>query len=207
MKVLYKSLAIFGLAALVLAPEAKAAEPLEGKTIYIDAGHGGSDSGAVGNGLFEKNINLAVSNDVMDKLKNVGATAVASRTDDTFLSLEERVAKASMNGSDLFVSIHANSGVSSASGTETYFNSDYEAENSERLAADIQNELVPALDTTDRGVKEAEFYVITYSQMPSVLAELGFITNSSDAEKLNSGQYQEKAADAIVGGIETYYAK
>lgn len=204
MRKLWRSLALCGLA-LKLAPCAQAAEPIEGKTVYIDAGHGGEDSGAVGNGLFEKDINLAVSKQVTDKLKAEGAHPVASRSDDHFLTLEDRVAKASANHADLFVSIHVNSGVASASGTETYFQSDYEGENSRRLAADIQSKLVSSLQTRDRGVKESDFYVITYSQMPSVLAELGFITNSSDADKLGSEQYQQKAADAIVDGIDSYY--
>lgn len=201
---LWRSLALCGLA-LTLAPCAQAAEPIEGKTVYIDAGHGGEDSGAVGNELFEKDINLAVSEHVTDKLKAEGANPVASRSDDHFLTLEDRVAKASANHADLFVSIHVNSGVASASGTETYFQSDYEGENSRRLAADIQSQLVSSLQTRDRGVKESDFYVITYSQMPSVLAELGFITNSSDADKLGSEEYQQKAADAIVNGIDSYY--
>lgn len=68
MRMLWRSLALCGLA-LTLAPCAQAAEPIEGKTVYIDAGHGGEDSGAVGNGLFEKDINLAVSEHVTDKLK------------------------------------------------------------------------------------------------------------------------------------------
>lgn len=201
---LWRSLALCGLA-LTLAPCAQAAEPIEGKTVYIDAGHGGEDSGAVGNGLFEKDINLAVSEHVTAKLKEEGANPVASRSDDHFLTLEERVAKASANQADLFVSIHVNSGVASASGTETYFQSDYEGENSRRLASDIQSQLVSSLQTRDRGVKESDFYVITYSQMPSVLAELGFITNSSDADKLGSEEYQQKPADAIVNGIDSYY--
>ncbi|MCY7942338.1 N-acetylmuramoyl-L-alanine amidase [Bacillus inaquosorum] len=204
MRMLWRSLALCGLA-LTLAPCAQAAEPIEGKTVYIDAGHGGEDSGAVGNELFEKDINLAVSEHVTDKLKAEGANPVASRSDDHFLTLEDRVAKASANHADLFVSIHVNSGVASASGTETYFQSDYEGENSRRLAADIQSQLVSSLQTRDRGVKESDFYVITYSQMPSVLAELGFITNSSDADKLGSEEYQQKAADAIVNGIDSYY--
>lgn len=201
---LWRSLAICGLA-LTLAHCAQAAEPIKGKTVYIDAGHGGEDSGAVGNGLFEKDINLAVSEQVTDKLKAEGANPVASRSDDHFLTLEDRVAKASANQADLFVSIHVNSGVASASGTETYFQSDYEAESSRRLAANIQSQLVSSLQTRDRGVKESGFYVITYSQMPSVLAELGFITNSSDADKLGNEDYQQKAADAIVNGIDSYY--
>ncbi|MBT2574502.1 N-acetylmuramoyl-L-alanine amidase [Bacillus sp. ISL-51] len=205
MGLLTKSAAAFGAALLLLAPSVNAAEPIQGKTIYIDAGHGGGDSGTSGSGLLEKNVNAAVSNRVIAKLDAEGAKPVASRTGDTFLSLDERVAKASASQSDLFVSLHANSGVSSAAGTETYFNSAYEGANSEKLASEIQHQLVSSLGTRDRGVKEAPFYVITYSKMPSVLAELGFITNPSDADKLKNNSGQEHAADAVVNGIEAYY--
>ncbi|KAF1679695.1 N-acetylmuramoyl-L-alanine amidase family protein [Bacillus sp. SKDU12] len=204
MRMLWRSLALCGFC-LILAPYAQAAERIEGKTVYIDAGHGGEDSGAVGKGLFEKDINAAVSEHVTDKLKAEGANPVSSRSDDHFLTLEDRVAKARVNQADLFVSIHVNSGVASASGTETYFQSDHEGEKSRRLAANIQSQLVSSLKTRDRGVKESNYYVITYSQMPSVLAELGFMTNSSDADKLGSPEYQQKAADAIVTGIDSYY--
>ncbi|MCP6681114.1 N-acetylmuramoyl-L-alanine amidase family protein [Bacillus nakamurai] len=205
MGLLTKSAAAFCAALMLLAPSVYAAEPIQGKTIYIDAGHGGGDSGASGSGLLEKNVNAAVSNRVIAKLSAEGAKTAVSRTDDTFLSLEERVAKASASQSDLFVSLHTNSGVTSAAGTETYFNSAYEGAYSERLASEIQHQLVSSLDTKDRGVKEAPFYVITYSKMPSVLAELGFITNPSDADKLKNNSGQEQAADAVVNGIKAYY--
>nr|MDH3164078.1 N-acetylmuramoyl-L-alanine amidase [Bacillus licheniformis] len=182
-----------------------AAEPLSGKTVYVDAGHGGEDSGAVGNGSLEKDVNLEVAMLIDEKLKEEGADTVASRTDDTFLTLEDRVAKASKNASDLFISIHANSAVPEASGTETYFDSTYQAADSERLASDIQERLPDALGTRDRGVKESGFYVIKNSQMPSVLVELGFITNKTDADKLESPEYQEKVADAIADAVVSYY--
>ncbi|PAK41933.1 hypothetical protein CHH87_07810, partial [Bacillus licheniformis] len=181
MKLLIKSFVLLLFSFMAAFPAAFAAEPLSGKTVYVDAGHGGEDSGAVGNGLLEKDVNLEVAILIDEKLKEEGADTVASRTDDTFLTLEDRVAKASKNASDLFISIHANSAVPEASGTETYFDSTYQAADSERLASDIQERLPDALGTRDRGVKESGFYVIKNSQMPSVLVELGFITNKTDA--------------------------
>ncbi|MCF7617874.1 N-acetylmuramoyl-L-alanine amidase [Bacillus sonorensis] len=205
MNLLWRSLALLLFSFVMILPGAFAAEPLSGKTIYVDAGHGGDDSGAVGNGLLEKDVNLDVSNLLNEKLEKEGADTVVTRTGDSFLSLEERVAKASTNGSDLFISIHANSAAPEAAGTETYFDATYKAADSERLAADIQEHLPGALGTEDRGVKESGFYVIKHSQMPSALVELGFITNKSDAQKLGSSVYQEKAADAIAEAVVSYY--
>ena len=197
MKLLMRSLVLLLFSFIAVFPAVFAAEPLSGKTVYVDAGHGGEDSGAVGNGLLEKDVNLEVAKLVDEKLKEDGADTVASRTDDTFLTLEDRVAKASRNASDLLISIHANSAVPEASGTETYFDSTYQAADSERLP--------DALGTRDRGVKESGFYVIKHSQMPSVLVELGFITNQTDADKLESPEYQEKAAGAIADAVVSYY--
>jgi len=196
-KLLMRSFVLLLFSFIAVFPAAFAAEPLSGKTVYVDAGHGGEDSGAVGNGLLEKDVNLEVAKLVDEKLKEDGADTVASRTDDTFLTLEDRVAKASRNASDLLISIHANSAVPEASGTETYFDSTYQAADSERLP--------DALGTRDRGVKESGFYVIKHSQMPSVLVELGFITNQTDADKLESPEYQEKAAGAIADAVVSYY--
>ncbi|MBU8684203.1 N-acetylmuramoyl-L-alanine amidase [Bacillus haynesii] len=205
MKLLMRSFVLLLFSFIAVFPAVFAAEPLSGKTVYVDAGHGGEDSGAVGNGLLEKDVNLEVAKLVDEKLKEDGADTVASRTDDTFLTLEDRVAKASRNASDLLISIHANSAVPEASGTETYFDSTYQAADSERLASNIQERLPDALGTRDRGVKESGFYVIKHSQMPSVLVELGFITNQTDADKLESPEYQEKAAGAIADAVVSYY--
>ncbi|MFN2745405.1 MULTISPECIES: N-acetylmuramoyl-L-alanine amidase family protein [Bacillus] len=205
MKWLVKSLFIVLCSFVMVLPGAFAAEPLSGKTVYVDAGHGGEDSGAVGNGLLEKDVNLDVSKLLNEKLQDEGADTVMTRTDDTFLTLDDRVAKADADGSDLFISIHANSAVPEASGTETYFDSTYQAAESERLASEIQERLPGALETADRGVKESPFYVIKHSKMPSALVELGFITNESDADKLISSQYQKKAADSIAEAVVSYY--
>lgn len=171
----------------------------------MDAGHGGYDSGAVGNGLKEKDVNLAVAKLVNSKLSNGGAIPIMARSTDVFLELSERVAKAKSNNANLFVSIHANSASPAATGTETYYYTKYESENSKRLATEIQNRLYKALNTQNRGVKIGNFHVIRESTMPSSLVELAFISNANDASKLKSALYQEKAAQAIYEGIIGYY--
>ncbi|MCY8599716.1 N-acetylmuramoyl-L-alanine amidase [Bacillus spizizenii] len=176
-----------------------------GKKVFVDAGHGGYDSGAVGNGLKEKDVNLAVAKLVNSKLSKGGALPVMSRSTDVFLELSERVTKAKSNKADLFVSIHANSASASATGTETYYYTKYESANSKRLATEIQNRLYKAMNTQNRGVKIGNFHVIRESTMPSSLVELAFISNANDASKLKSALYQEKAAQAIYEGIIAYY--
>lgn len=177
-----------------------------GQTIVIDPGHGGKDPGASGNGLVEKEIVLDVSKRVNSKLFNSLAKVVMTRESDTYPTLEARVNQAEKSGADMFVSIHVNSFTSgAASGTETWYDSTYAAAASKELAEEIQKELVKALGTNDRGVKEGGFYVVKHTKMPSVLVELAFISNSSDADKLASNTYRQKAADAIYRGIMNYY--
>ena len=94
-----------------------------------------------------------------------------------------------------------------ASGTETYYSTaSTRAENSKQLATFIQNRLYPALGTKNRGVKNSQTsHVIYKNPLPAALVELGFISNDSDASKLSSDYYRDKAAEAIALGIEDYY--
>ncbi|MGY0434557.1 N-acetylmuramoyl-L-alanine amidase [Bacillus rugosus] len=180
--------------------------PIVGETIYIDPGHGDQDSGAVANGLLEKDINLDIAKRVNTKLNASGALLVMSRSNDTFYSLQERVSRASSTQADIFISIHGNANDSSSpNGSETFYDTTFQGTKSKRLADQIQPKLAAYLKTRDRGVKRAGFYVIKYSRMPSVLVETAFITNSSDASKLKQTVYKDKAAQAIYDGTVSYY--
>ncbi|ARW40759.1 N-acetylmuramoyl-L-alanine amidase [Bacillus amyloliquefaciens] len=180
--------------------------PVSGKTILIDPGHGDQDSGSIGNGILEKDVNLDIGKRLNTKLNASGALPVMTRSNDTFYSLQERVNKGATAGADLFISVHGNANdATSANGTETYYDETYQAAASKRLAEQIQPKVVNALSTRDRGVKTAPFYVIKYSKMPSVLVETAFITNPSDASKLKQASYKEKTAAAINDGIVSYY--
>ncbi|MEC1377420.1 N-acetylmuramoyl-L-alanine amidase [Heyndrickxia oleronia] len=185
--------------------------PVTGKhVITIDAGHGGKDPGSSGNGLVEKDITLAVSLKVQKKLEAAGIKVVMTRTGDTYPTLQQRINIGVNAKADTFVSIHANKfGSESANGTESYYNTKAalspRAEASKQLATFIQKRLVKALGTTDRGVKTADYQVITYNPLPAALIELGFLSNKSDASKLGSDNYQNLAAQAIVDGIKDYY--
>ncbi|MEG7334833.1 N-acetylmuramoyl-L-alanine amidase [Bacillus sp. 0102A] len=180
--------------------------PVVGETIFIDPGHGDQDSGAVDNGLLEKEVNLDIAKRVNTKLKASGALTVMSRSNDTFYSLQERVSKAASVQADLFISIHGNANESSSpNGSETYYDTTYQSTESKHLAGEIQPKLATYLGTRNRGVKQAGFYVIKYSKMPSVLVETAFITNASDASKLKKAIYKDKAAQAIYEGTVSYY--
>lgn len=190
-------------------PQSKLAKSLEDikQVIAIDPGHGGKDPGAVGNGYREKDIVLNVGLHLRDYLNNAGIQVVMTRSTDTFLSLDERIAVAVNGGADTFVSIHMNSSTSSSpKGTETYYSTAGSAErvqSSKKLTEFIQKRLLQQLGTTNRGEKTAAFRVIHKNSLPSVLVELGFISNAQEANLIANNE--QEAAHAIYMGIVDYY--
>ncbi|KFN02418.1 amidase [Bacillus clarus] len=192
---------------------------LEGKAIIIDPGHGGMDSGNPGSNMKESEIVLDTSLRLQKIFeKKTPFTVLLTRTDDTRPgtdakdSLKKRVEFAQQNNGDIFVSIHGNGSEGGLGhGTETYYyDSATRAANpnvseSRLLAEKIQKRLVSALDTTDRGVKPGDLYVIRENTMPAVLAELAFVDNTGDAQKLASPEMRQRAAEAIYAGILDYY--
>ncbi|NFF68077.1 N-acetylmuramoyl-L-alanine amidase [Clostridium sporogenes] len=177
------------------------------RTIVIDAGHGGYDSGAVGpTGIKEKDVTLKVALKVGKILENNGIRVIYTRTSDNVSwpsnesqDLAARVAIANNNNTDLFVSIHANSFNGSAHGTETYYY-DGSAKGKEAATA-VQKELINSIGLYDRGVKTAGYYVLRNTISPSILVELGFIDNRNEEVLLNSDWFQQKCAEAIAKGI------
>ena len=171
--------------------------------LVIDAGHGGKDPGAIGNGLREKDINLNVALLLKEKLKkyNKDIKVVLTRENDTFLELNERVVISNNNKADLFLSIHCNSAASNiAQGVETYC---YNLSNN-KGASLIHNHLIKdGLYTKDRKVKQGNFYVVKNTKAHAVLCELGFISNSEDAKILKNKQ--NDIAEAILKGVLDYF--
>ncbi|MCH7321556.1 N-acetylmuramoyl-L-alanine amidase [Solibacillus sp. MA9] len=181
---------------------------VKGRIIILDPGHGGKDPGAVKEGSTEKAIVLKVGTLVKQKLEKAGAKVYMTRTGDTYPTLEERVAFTKKNYGEIYVSVHVNSATaSSANGTETYYNvsTGDQYEEDKKLATYINNEIVTNANMNNRGVKEGPFYVIRNMMIPSVLVELGFITNPSDREKLINDKYVEIFAQSIYKGIVDYY--
>ncbi|MEH7384312.1 cell wall-binding repeat-containing protein [Bacillus sp. JJ1521] len=181
---------------------------LAGLTIVVDAGHGGSDPGAIGHGLNEKDVVLDIAKRVQSKLEPIGANVVMTRESNVYVTLDQRVEIANSIGANAFISIHNNAATNqSANGTETFWNDKYASAESKELATEIQKELIRQLGTRDRGVKEASFKVIRESTMASILVEVAFISNQNEAVKLGSPEFREKAANAIYQGVLNYYGK
>lgn len=174
--------------------------------IFIDAGHGGKDSGAVNGNIFEKDIALKIALKLNETLKSRGFQTQLSRSADVFIELNERARKANNFGSDILVSVHLNSAANAqASGIETLVYS-YNGQN-KKLGDDIQNALIAATNAKNRGVKERpELVVLNSTKMLAVLVECGFLCNVNEKNLLVTDAYQNKIADAITDGISKYYS-
>ena len=183
--------------------ESRGAQPRGYYKVFIDAGHGGTDPGALGYGYRESDLNLQVAKKVESKLKSKGIDVKMSRSSDIFYSLSERAEMANDYGADAFVSIHQNSAeAKSANGIETYYNRNKEED--KPLSNDIQTQVISQTGANNRGVKNAEFTVLLKSKMISALVECGFITNELEVKKLSDSSYQDKLATGIANGIEEY---
>ena len=183
--------------------ESRGAQPRGYYKVFIDAGHGGTDPGALGYGYRESDLNLQVAKKVESKLKSKGIDVKMSRSSDIFYSLSERAEMANDYGADAFVSIHQNSAeAKSANGIETYYNRNKEED--KPLSNDIQTQVISQTGANNRGVKNAEFTVLVKSKMISALVECGFITNELEVNKLSYSSYQDKLANCIDNGIEEY---
>ncbi|MEA5597476.1 N-acetylmuramoyl-L-alanine amidase [Rivularia sp. UHCC 0363] len=173
--------------------------------VAIDPGHGGRDPGAVGiGGLRETDVVLPVSLKLAEILRNQGVEVVMTRQDEREIDLEPRVSLANRTDADLFVSVHANAISLSrpdVNGIETYY---YSTGAAKVLSETIQESLLDATGSNNRGVKQARFYVLHHTHMPATLVELGFVTGAEDARRLADPQYRELLAQGIARGILHY---
>ena len=183
------------------------------KIIVLDPGHGGSDAGAIGpTGVTEKSVSLAVSLKAEKLLTDSGYKVIMTRTTDIDVAapgvpdateLQARVDKAPPNA-ELFISVHCNAfSNGSANGMETFHAPT--AVQGARLARLLNEELARLGGLNNRGVKAARFYVMTHSQCPASVIELGFITNYREEKLLASNDYQQKLAQAITNAVNRYF--
>ena len=192
------------------------------RSIFLDPGHGGSDSGAVSGGVREKDLTLSVYNKVSSKLASLGYTVLTSRNVDKDVDLVDRADQANKANADMLLSIHFNAGGRGiARGIETYYyqsqedrvpkinkenhNNAERLERSRKLANKVQQNLLYQTGANDRGVKRASFTVLRETSIPSILVELGFIDNPEERNKIKTNEYQERLANGIVDGIVEYY--
>ena len=172
--------------------------------VMIDPGHGGADPGAVGiGGLQEKGVVMAVSQHVATLLQQQGIMVQMTRQDDQTVDLQPRVEMAEAADATLFVSIHANAvnmQRPEVNGLETYYYSEAGA----RLANTLHRRVMSSVAMTDRGVKQARFFVLRRTSMPAALIEIGFVTGAADAPKLRDPSWQAQMGQAIAAGILDY---
>lgn len=194
----------------------KKLKSLEGATITIDPGHGFSggkikDIGALGfNYINETDVNVSIAKKVEEELLKRGAKPIRLKTESDNYELDNRGKEARKNESDLFVSIHNNSGGSGEfNATETYYNTPYSMD----LAKNINSSLVSLYkeklfkglkENFDRGAKYDYYRVTLERENPSVLVEVGYMDNPKSFNKLIDESIQEEIAKSIVNGIENY---
>lgn len=172
------------------------------RKVVIDAGHGGTDYGAIRDNINEKDITLDVAKQVRDMLVKKGYVVQMTRDSDEYVSLQDRVAISENFKPDIFISIHVNSSTGTeASGIETH----YYHQESIMLAQTLHASLASAIDTKNRGLFKSKFYVINHTTVPAILMEIGFISNSAERAELNGSARKKATAKAIVEGVENYF--
>ncbi|TWK63141.1 N-acetylmuramoyl-L-alanine amidase [Bacillus licheniformis] len=177
------------------------------KKVWLDAGHGGTDPGASGYGLKEKDVVLKIVKYAKSYLeanyKNVQVKL--TRSTDVFYELSKRASMANQWGADLFVSVHANAG--GGTGFET-FRYPGTAGKTLELQKALHNEILTTMKAygqiADRGLKQANLAVVRETRMPAVLTENLFIDRKEDAERLKDSGFLKAVGEAHARGIAKY---
>ena len=182
-------------------PAANPKKPPIKDKVVLDPGHGGTDYGAIREGINEKDITLDITQRVASILKKKGYKTALTRTEDLYIGLQERCDFSEAENPEIFVSIHVNSAVATEPyGIETH----YYHEHSKELAEVIQKHLIKNIETKDRGILKSKFYVINHTDVPAVLVETGFISNASERAELITDKRKDATAKAIAEGIIEY---
>lgn len=184
-----------------------------GKTIVIDPGHGGSDPGAISYSrkYRESDLTLSVGLKLERELKARGYNVIMTRKTDVYPTLSERADLANRVNAAGFISIHFNAATPAATGLETFYtpqaSSSVKNYNDRAFAESIQREMISTLGGRDRGVKQANYTVISRTKTYASLVELGFITNPNDESRLASDSYHELCAKALANGVDNFFKK
>ena len=184
-------------------------KPLKGITIAVDAGHGGSEVGAVGClGHKEKDITLLIAKNLEAELKKRGAHVVMTRSNDIYTGLKERVNIANKQDSAVFISIHGNAlpdgmDPNKISGTSIY----YYYNQAKPLADILINTITSQLGTNNDKVRQESFAVVRNTNALSILIETAYLINTDDNAKLINPEFQKQCAKAIADGLEEYFSK
>lgn len=187
--------------------------PLLGKTIYLDAGHGGVDKGATVNNVHEKDLNLQIVYKLKETLTSAGATVLLTRKDDNDISnpnalyrkksdFDNRIKLINNSNADLYISIHQNIYQNKKySGPQVFYVKD-----NQKLAEIIQNTLNKYLNTKRKVKTINNTYMYKLLKKKGILIECGFISNDNERYKLKTEEYQLELSKIITEGIITYYS-
>ena len=187
---------------------------LVGRCIYVDAGHGGRDSGAISSTFMEKDMNLVLANKLASELFSRGAMVFLTRDGDYDLSkstinkkrddLYRRVKLINNSGCDMYISLHMNASPSGKWQGIQVFYSNILKEN-KYIAETITNNLKGNMKNVRDYKKENGYYMYSKLKVPGVLIEAGFISNSNDNYKIRQNDYQDMLVKNIVNGIEKFF--
>jgi N-acetylmuramoyl-L-alanine amidase len=195
------------------------------QTVCLDPGHGGSDTGEVAGGNYEKKYNLLLALAVEKLLQAEGFKVVLTRTNDVYVDLAERPAIAAKAGADLFVSLHYNSGPSALRGVEVHclppagmkssnagggrggdpaYPGNAQDSRNILLAYQVLKSISTALPIEVIGVKREHYKVLREAHMPAILIEGGFMTDPQDAKRIYDADFRQRMARSIADGILAY---
>ncbi|GAA0601733.1 hypothetical protein GCM10009001_18190 [Virgibacillus siamensis] len=179
-------------------------DSIKNKTIILDAGHGGRDTGAIGaDGTYEKRFTYKTMKELKHELTVLGAKVKVTRGKNEFVSLASRTSLSNLNQTDAFISIHYNSfpEMPSVTGISSYYYHDQYQD----LARYVIEEVSKETGARNRGSKFADYQVIRQNFKPATLLELGFISNSEKEKLLQTSAYQKKIVSGIVNGLNRYF--
>ncbi|UOQ47334.1 N-acetylmuramoyl-L-alanine amidase [Gracilibacillus caseinilyticus] len=177
---------------------------LSGKIIVLDPGHGGRDVGAIGvSGAYESHYTLRTALIIQELLEQYGAKVYLTREQDRYVPLSSRTTFANLKKADVFLSIHYNSTpeLPEVTGIDTY----YYSERDKQLANYVHQNMVLASGMDDRGFQQRDLQVLRINHRPSLLLELGFVSNEAEEEKVQSRAYLESVSRGIINGLQLYF--
>lgn len=176
---------------------------LKNKTIVLDPGHGGGDSGTVGaRGTLEKELTLRTAILLYDKLRASGANVILTRTNDAYFSLRSRVSTSQYHMADAFISLHYDSILDrSVRGMTTYYFHSFQRP----LAEAVHSSTLDQTKLKDRGARFGDYHVIRENNQKAILIELGYLSNPAEETTVTSPQYQEMAATGIFNGLAKFF--
>lgn len=174
--------------------------------IYLDAGHGGKDSGAIGNGLKEKDVTLNICKRIEKGLKAYDCDVMMSRTADDYLTLDQRTIKANQANADILISVHINAATqASGKGFESFIYS-HSGSSTQAFQNVMHQEILKSLGSNiiDRGKKRKSLHMVRESKMKAILTENLFISNPTEAALLKNGEYLQRIANGHIMGLEKF---